>query len=304
MTDCASCGGAIEDEQYCPRCGAQTPRSAAMPPPPPPPPSGVSQEPGTPPSEPGRRRSVAPLALGVAALLVAAGVGGYFLLRPAGGAASSGTAPAPPTSQSSAGDTDLAGDRPTATPAAGAADGPVSAGSTLARTTTSGGAARYEPVPTGATADCAAPDAVDAAGVKQTYEPAKAFDGQRQTAWRCSGDASGKSLVISFGAPVELTSVGLIPGYDKIDGTDASDRFVQSRKITRVRWTFDDGTSVDSTPNGDRSMQITPVSVRTGTVRMTIEQTTPGSTITNNKGESLAALDTTAVSEIAFTGVH
>lgn len=169
---------------------------------------------------------------------------------------------------------------------------------------TSTGVAPYVPVPTGATADCSAPDGVDAAGVKQTYEPVKAFDGKRETAWRCSGDASGKTLVISFGTPVQLTSVGLIPGYDKIDGTDASDRFVQSRKVTRVRWTFDDGTSVESTPNGERSMQTTPVSVRTGTVRMTIEQTMPGSTITNNKGESLAALDTTAVSEIAFAGVH
>lgn len=168
----------------------------------------------------------------------------------------------------------------------------------------SAAATPFVPVPTGATADCSAPDSVDAAGVTQTYEPAKAFDGKRETAWRCSGDASGKTLVIKFGGPVELTSVGLIPGYDKIDGTDASDRFVQSRKITRVRWTFDDGTSVESTPNGDRAMTTTPVSVRTGTVRMTIEQTTPGSTITNNKGESLAALDTTAVSEIAFAGVH
>jgi hypothetical protein len=171
-------------------------------------------------------------------------------------------------------------------------------------TPTSIGTTPFVPVPTGATADCSAPGGVDAANVTQTYEPAKAFDGKKETAWRCSGDAAGKTLVIGFAAPVQLTSVGLIPGYDKIDPTDASDRFVQSRKVLRVRWTFDDGTSVESTPNGQRGMQTKPVSVRTGTVRMTIEQTTPGSTITNNKGESLAALDTTAVSEIAFAGVQ
>ncbi len=166
------------------------------------------------------------------------------------------------------------------------------------------GTSVFAPAPTSLTADCSAPDSEDAAGVRQTYEPAKAFDGKAETAWRCSGDASGKSIIISLGGPVQLTSVGLIPGFDKTDATDGSDRFVQSRRILRVRWTFDDGSYIESDPSGVRAMKTTPVSVRTSTVRMTIEQTTPGQTITNNKGESLAPLDTTAVSEIAFTAVR
>lgn len=272
---------------------------------PPPPPPG-------PPSDAGRRR-VLVLALGVIVLLVAAGVGGYLLLRSDGqptasvtDAVTSGAAADPSGSTGSAGGSGTTTRSPAAGgPVAGGA-GPAGPSTTTARSTAPSRTPTtpFVPVPTGATADCSAPDGVDAANVTQSYEPAKAFDGKKETAWRCSGDAAGKTLVIKFAGPVQLTSVGLIPGYDKIDPTDAADRFVQSRKILRVKWTFDDGTSVESTPNGQRGMQTTPVSVRTGTVRMTIEQTTPGSTITNNRGESLAALDTTAVSEIAFAGLQ
>lgn len=275
-------------------------------PPPPPPPPGAGPPPAAPES---RRRGVALIAAGVAVVLVAAGVAGFLLLRPDEAGSASVTDPATSTATSAVQipSTDQSAATPGSTSAGGQVPGapaPGPAGSSVRTTPTSAGTTPFVPVPTGATADCSAPSSVDAAGATQTYEPAKAFDGKKETAWRCSGDASGKTIVINFGAPVQLTSVGLIPGFDKIDATDGSDRFVQSRKIIRVRWTFDDGTSVESTPNGERAMKTTPVSVRTATVRMTIEQTVPGSTVVNNKGESLAALDTTAVSEIGFAGVR
>lgn len=330
MTSCLTCGAETGQDRFCVRCGAQTaqfPAHGGAPPPPtagavsmvkdggPPPGSWPPPPPPVwPPLEPtpdrGRRR-VAVIALGIAVLLVTAGATGYVLLRP-GPTAASVTDPV--TSAANAGPTDStrSADGGSATTRSSAAGGPVPGGSAPAgptvssvrSTPTSIGTTPFVPVPTGATADCSAPDGVDAANVTQSYEPAKAFDGRTETAWRCSGDAAGKTLVITFAAPVQLTSVGLIPGYDKIDPTDTSDRFVQSRKVLRVRWTFDDGTTVESNPNGQRGMHTNPVSVRTGTVRMTIEQTMPGSTIINNKGESLAPLDTTAVSEIAFAAVQ
>jgi len=74
--------------------------------------------------------------------------------------------------------------------------------------------------------------------------------------------------------------------------------------VTRVRWTFDDGSTVQATPNGERSMQTTPVAVRTTTVRMTILETRPGTPVTNTAGLILDAVDTTAVSEVAFSGLR
>lgn len=245
------------------------------------------------------------LVAALAVALVGGGVTTFVLLRPGGQVAGSVTDPVPASAQAAPAD---GGSRigdvrvtPTQTtsPTRASASGliPSTASSTSPVTP-------FVPVPTTGMADCSAPNGVDAAGVTQTYEPAKAFDGSLETAWRCSGDATGRTLLVTFATPVQLTSVGLVPGYDKVDSTDGSDRFVQSRKITRVRWTFDDGSFVESTPNGDRRIVTTAVSVRTSSVRLTIEQTIPGSAITNNRGEALAALDSTAVSEIAFAGLR
>lgn len=167
------------------------------------------------------------------------------------------------------------------------------------------GTTPYEPVPLSATASCTAPEGLDAAGVTQSYEPAKAIDGKTETAWRCPGSAVGESLTIRFTSPVQLTSVGLIPGYDKLDPTDGADRFVQSPKVMRVRWTFDgNNPGVDAAPNGQRSMFMTPVSVRTSSVTLTIVQTQPGDAVTNAAGIVLGPLETTAISELAMIGVR
>ena len=64
----------------------------------------------------------------------------------------------------------------------------------------------------GATAECTAPNGVDAAGGTRSYEPTKAFDGKKETARRCSGDAPGRTIVTRFAGPVQLTLVGLVPG--------------------------------------------------------------------------------------------
>ena len=165
------------------------------------------------------------------------------------------------------------------------------------------GTVAYQPIPISATADCTAPAGVDAAGAAQTYEPDKAIDGKKETAWRCQGDAAGRTLVVDFGSPVQLTSVGLIPGFDKVDPSDGADRFVQDRTVVRVRWTFDNGGTVESTPNGDRSAPPTNVAVRTTTVRMTILETRAGSNVTNKSGVTLDAVDSSAVSEVVFSGL-
>ncbi|MBM9469497.1 discoidin domain-containing protein [Nakamurella leprariae] len=162
----------------------------------------------------------------------------------------------------------------------------------------------FDPVPVDGTATCTAPQGMDSAGVPQTYDPANAFDGLPDTAWRCQGDGVGQTLTVDFGAPVTLTEVGIIPGYDKIDEVDGSDRFVQGRTVLRVQWEFDDGTVVEATPAGQRDLQWTPVSTTTSTARMTVLETAPGRTITDDTGAQWAAVDTMAVSEVAFRGLE
>ena len=289
-TPCAACGSPVTGTRFCTTCGTPVAESkpAESPPPPPPPPPhpppfGVLAPPATRP----RRRAGRVLAAGLAALaVVVAAAAGYTLLGITGpwGAIPGVATPASTVDSSAPSTTRLPS--VSSSPSAGAGTTP------------------YVPVPTNAAADCIAPPSADAAGTTQTYEPAKAVDGRKDTAWRCPGDATGRTLTIGFGGPVQLTSVGLIPGYDKIDPTDSADRFVQGRTVTRVRWTFDDGSTVQATPNGERSMRTTPVAVRITTVRMTILETRPGTPVTNTAGVILDAVDTTAVSEVAFSGLR
>lgn len=55
-----------------------------------------------------------------------------------------------------------------------------------------------------------------------------------------------------------MGEIGLVPGYAKTDPASGVDRYAENNRITRVRWTFPDGTSVvqrlDGSPT-NRSMQ-------------------------------------------------
>ena len=96
----------------------------------------------------------------------------------------------------------------------------------------------------GATASCEAPPSVDAAGNRIRYAPANTYDGDLSTAWRCDGDGVGQTLTLSLPERVRIGEVGLVPGYAKTDPRSGADRYAENNRITRVRWTFSDGTSI------------------------------------------------------------
>ena len=132
----------------------------------------------------------------------------------------------------------------------------------------------------GATASCQAADGVDSAGNKVSYAPSNLYDGDPSTAWRCDGDAAGQKLTISLAGQTEIGSVGLIPGYAKTDPTSGANRYAENDRITRVRWTFSDGTRLEQTFNGsptDRRMQSIHIP-KTNANQVTIEilSSTPG----------------------------
>ncbi len=144
-----------------------------------------------------------------------------------------------------------------------------------------------------------APDAGN--GTKFTYEPEKAIDGRADTAWRCDGDGIGEWLEISFQRKVTLTSIGIIPGFAKIDPYDHTDRYAQNRRISAVRYIFDDGSHFDKTFDtgvSSRSAQTLGLpGVSTGHVRITILDSKLGEA-TNGQ----IALNQIAISEITVSG--
>ena len=114
----------------------------------------------------------------------------------------------------------------------------------------------------GATASCQSPDSVDAAGNKVGYPPTSAYDGDLTTAWRCNGTGVGQALTLTLAEPVRVGEVGLVPGYAKTDPRSGVDRYAENNRVTRVRWTFSDGSSVvqrlDGSPT-NRALQSTRV---------------------------------------------
>lgn len=163
-----------------------------------------------------------------------------------------------------------------------------------------GGTDSIAVTPTAALPTCTTyPPAVDSAGRRHSYEAPNAIDGDLTTAWRCSG-TQGQRLSVSFVCGVHLTSVGIDPGYDKVD-VDGSDRFTQNRKITRVTWTFDDGSSVEQQLRPERGIQTMPVDTTTRTATMTVTATVDGQPVTNKAGVTAAPFnDVTSVSEVRF----
>ncbi|MBJ7453442.1 MAG: hypothetical protein JHC71_15380 [Blastococcus sp.] len=150
-------------------------------------------------------------------------------------------------------------------------------------------------LPVAVSATCQAPPGVDAAGAPVGYDAMNTLDGVGGTAWRCAGSAVGQRLVFDFGRPVVLASVGLVPGYDKTDPVDGTDRFGESRTVTAVTWGFDTGAvhRQDVAAPG-RAMAQAPLAAPVTTTRVVLEIAGTG-----NDG---AIRDFTTISDVAFTG--
>jgi hypothetical protein len=122
-------------------------------------------------------------------------------------------------------------------------------------------------------ASCESDASRDASGARVTYQAALAVDGQPDSAWRCPGDGVGETLVLDLGGPVRVAELGLVPGYAKTDPTDNTDRYAENRRVTAVRWRFDDGTTVEQQLDPDpelRDLQTMRIPVRT-TQRLAME---------------------------------
>ena len=136
-----------------------------------------------------------------------------------------------------------------------------------------------------ATGSCEAPPSVDAAGNRIRYAPVNSYDGDLSTAWRCNGDGVGQTLTLTLAEPAEIGEVGLVPGYAKTDPRSGADRYAENNRITRVRWTFSDGSTVvqeldGSTTNRSlQSIRIPPVDSDTVSVEVLASAPGPRNTI-------------------------
>lgn len=116
----------------------------------------------------------------------------------------------------------------------------------------------------------------NACGSTTTFDPEHLLDHDGTTAWRTDGSGVGRQITLNLGGTTRVTRVGLVNGYAKIDPCDGTDRYFQNRRVTQVRWTFDDGTSVtQGLDPADRSTQTMAVDAETVRVQIEILATTP-----------------------------
>jgi hypothetical protein len=144
-------------------------------------------------------------------------------------------------------------------------------------------------------ASCQSDTSRDAAGNPTAYEPANAHDEDLSTAWRCDGSGVGQRFTVQVPAGTVVGEVGLVPGYAKTDPATGVDRYAENNRITRVRWTFDDGSTFVQRMSGsadDRRLRTRRVpATETGQVVVEILASEPG------------PRDTVAISEIRVAAV-
>jgi hypothetical protein len=130
--------------------------------------------------------------------------------------------------------------------------------------------------PSGVSASSAAEPGIDAQQNSVRYDPQNAVDGRSDSTWRVAGDGAGQWLQLDFATEIRVASIGMIPGYDKIDPADGTDRFFQNRVVKVARFEFSDGTLVRASFSRDRTLQTVPIGgVRTRSIRIVIEETYP-----------------------------
>ncbi|CAN5276508.1 hypothetical protein BH23ACT9_BH23ACT9_31330 [soil metagenome] len=262
-----------------------------------PPPAGPTTGPTPAPAARSRRA----MAFALLSVIGAIGVGGGLLLASLLGGDGTVDTTLP----------EVAAEEPTADPAsappeATPAGTPTTTPSTASATPTPAPTATPTPAPTptplpatgplspvAVTATSQSADGVNAGGQTTTFGPANLVDGDPSTAWRTPGDGVGEQIQVTFPQVVDLTAVTIATGYDKIDPFDGADRWVENRRVLRVRLTAGDGSSTVVQLDDARAPQTLDTPALGPTASLTIE-------ILQSTGHG--GRDFAAISEIAFTG--
>ena len=141
------------------------------------------------------------------------------------------------------------------------------------------------------TASNTAPSSTDAAGNPVTYVPTNVIDGNVQTAWRTPGDGHDQWVTLIFDNPIDVTRIGLIPGYAKTDPQTGANRFLQDRIIKAVAY------QIPGLPNTTQTFKPLPVPQF-----VQLLATTSRITVKILATTAAHGLDYTAISEIYVYG--
>ena len=138
----------------------------------------------------------------------------------------------------------------------------------------------------------------DLSGQPVAYPPANMLDDDLATAYRVPGDATGETVTFMLPEEAEISEVGLVNGYAKQDtsGSRSVDWYALNRKILKVEWVFDDGSTVSQDLRTEPVLQTIVVDkVRTSTISLRILEVSP-------PGAGAMSKDVTAISDVLLRG--
>ena len=154
------------------------------------------------------------------------------------------------------------------------------------------------------TSTCALDGPTDPAGDPLTLEPSRALDGDPATSWTCRADGSTMAMTMTWADPIEVTEVGLLPGLDLFGPGNGADRWVQNRRVERVRWSFDDEEVDQDFDVEERTVQTVAVETTTTTITLEVLATVPGREIVDDEGTTRAAAEDVPIGEVEVRGVR
>jgi hypothetical protein len=141
-----------------------------------------------------------------------------------------------------------------------------------------------------------APPNQDVSGQPTTYDGDNMLDGVPETCWRMPDDGTGDEITVTLPEETHLQRVGMINGYAKT-AKDAQGRELDwyhgNRRVLRVEWVFDDGTTVQQDLDDTVAVQWQDVDVTTTTVVARLLSV-------SDPGTGRAARDYTAISDLSF----
>jgi hypothetical protein len=124
------------------------------------------------------------------------------------------------------------------------------------------------------------PPGLDLANNRVSYPPENMLDENAESAYRVAGDGTGSVITFRLPETSTITEVGMVNGYAKTDTRSGRtiDWYAKNRRIIRVEWLFDDGTSVVQDLESTREMQLLEIdSEKTKTIELRIlEVSAPG----------------------------
>jgi hypothetical protein len=128
-----------------------------------------------------------------------------------------------------------------------------------------------------------------------TYDPGNTLDGSPDTAWNSDGARDGRgpgiTLTYTFAAQVDLRSITVRNGYQKVRAKDGVDLWLLNERVKRFQVTTDAGQWTWNLSDSREAQTLQGEFGRTTTVRLKILQ------VYRSKFRDVA------ISEIAFTGI-